>query len=448
MGVESLVYLYMPFIASAVQSGAKGPSRRVSRSVLSVILLLGLPLAATAEPSKTLTLPRALQRALAANPRLTAAERDIGIAAGRQIQAGAVPNPEVGFELDNAFGTGPYRGLNSAETTLQLSQLVELGGKREARVAAATAELEVARWERLALRLEIVSDTAVAFFSVLGAQRRIQVYDDLISSLNRLTPLLQRRVDSGASSLAEVARAQVAVDLVRAERERATTTLAIARLELATLMGASTPDFPRVFGDLGRIGAPTSFAIVRRAVDGNPQLIRWTAIRAQRDAELLLARLKPVPDLRAGVAWRHFRETNDNALRLGVSVTVPLWDQNLGGIIEAREARAKVDAQHAASKAALLLTLGRAYETLAGAVREIELLRASALPNARRAVEGIESGYSQGRFSLLEVLDVQNSAAQTVLRELEALISFHTSLATIEGLTGAGLPLNSSTSRR
>jgi cobalt-zinc-cadmium efflux system outer membrane protein len=130
------------------------------------------------------------------------------------LQAAAIPNPEISFELDNAFGTGDLRGLTSAETTLQLSQLIELGGKREARIAAGSAELEATRWERAALRLDIASDTANGFFEVLSEQRRIEIYDRQIAALDRLTPLLQRRVEAGASHPAEVARAQVAADLV------------------------------------------------------------------------------------------------------------------------------------------------------------------------------------------------------------------------------------------
>ena len=92
------------------------------------LVLLAAPVAA-AQSQRALTLPQALQRALAANPRLTEADREVGMAAGRRLQAGAIPNPEISFELDNAFGTGDLRGLTSAETTLQLSQLIELGGK-------------------------------------------------------------------------------------------------------------------------------------------------------------------------------------------------------------------------------------------------------------------------------------------------------------------------------
>ena len=394
-----------------------------------------------AVPSGTLVLSEAIRRALAANPRLTAAERDIGIAAGRRIQASAYPNPELSFELDDALGSGLYRGINAAETTLQLSQVFELAGKREARIAAGTAEVESARWQRLALRLEIASETATAFLTVLSGQRRARIYDTQISALERILPQLQRRIEAGASSPAEIARAQTAADLVRAERERARTAIAVARRELSAAMAIDNPDFGEVAGDLIRTGNPPPFMAILRSLDRNPQLVRWTAVRAQRDAELLSARLKPIPDLRLSAGWRHYRETGDNAVRLGVAVALPVWDQNLGGVTEAREARAKTDAEYAAARAALILTLGKAYETLTGALRELEPLRNSAIPNVRRAVEGIESGYAQGRFTLLDILDVQNAATQTALREQEVLTSFHIALATIEALTGAPVGL-------
>jgi cobalt-zinc-cadmium efflux system outer membrane protein len=349
------------------------------------------------------------------------------------------------FELDDAFGTGPFRRLDSAERTLGIGQLIELPGKRDARIAAGSAELESMRWQHAAVRLEILSDTAVAFFNVLLGQRKIQVFNDQIASLDRLTPILQRRVDAGASSPAEIARALLAADLVRAERERTRTALAIARRELAILMGSKTVDFSRVVGDLDRTGRPPPFQTVLRGINSNPQLIRWTAIRAQRDAELLSARLKPIPDLKVELAWKHNREPTeegirrDNAVKLGAAIPIPVWDQNLGGIIEASEARAKVDAERAVGKAALILTLAKAYDTLTGAACEIEVLQKSAIPHARQAVDGIEAGYSQGRFTLLEVLDAQGASAQAALRELEALMLYHTSVAIIEGLTGVPL---------
>jgi cobalt-zinc-cadmium efflux system outer membrane protein len=221
--------------------------RAATRFACASVLLVG-PWLTGISHCQTLSLQTALQRALAANPRLTAAERDVGIASGQSIQAGALINPELSYEQDNSFGSGPYRGTRSSETTLQISQLFELFGKRDARIAAGRAGLDTATIQRKAVRLEVLSETAIAFLGVLGNQRRIQILDEHISAIDRLTPLLQRRVDAGASSPAETGRAQVASDLVKADRERVRATLASARRELAVLMGDTSPKYSAVSG--------------------------------------------------------------------------------------------------------------------------------------------------------------------------------------------------------
>ena len=433
---------------------------RVALRLTCALLVVTIPVQAAERAPRSISLAQALQRVLAANPRLTAAERDIGIASGLKVQSGALPNPELSFELDNALGSGPYKGLRSAETTLQLSQLVELGGKREARLAAGEAGIGTAVWQRRATRLEVLSETAIAFIAVVSAQRRIEIFDEQISSFDQLIPLLQKRVQEGASSPAETLRAQVAADLFRVDRERAKTQLAAARRDLAILMGDSSPHFGEAVGRLANVGLPPPFNAVVQAIDANPQLVRWTAVTAQRNAELILARLKPIPDLRVSAGWRHFQETvqlnaggqpfesvNDNAVRLGVSVPLPVFDQNSGNIIAAEEALAKIGAERAINKLVLVSVAGRAYDALNGALAELKLLRTSVIPNARSASETIQSGYLQGRFTLLELLDVRGSVLQARLREQEALQNFHIAIATIEGLAGNPFSLTRESSR-
>ncbi len=398
--------------------------------------LLVSPCLTDASHSQALTLGAALQRALAASPRLTAAERDVGIATGQRIQAGALINPELSYEQDNSLGSGKYRGTRSAESTLQISQLFELFGKRNARIAVGQAGIETAAIQRQAVRLEILSETAIAFLSVLGLQRRIQILDEQVAAIDKITPLLQRRVDAGASSPAETGRAEVASALVKADRERLRATLASARRELAVLMGGTTPNFSTVSGRLDATGRPPSFQAVVAAIDANPQLVRWTAIYAQRNAELLLARLKPYPDVRIAAGWRHFNETNDDAVRLTLSVPIPVFDQNQGNILSAQESLAKTRAEREANRNTLIVLAGRAYDSLLGALRELEVLRGTAIPKSRQAADAISEGYGQGRFTLLEVLDAQASVAQARLREQEAQQNFHVAVATIEGLVG------------
>ncbi len=411
------------------------------------MLAFTLPAAAAKRTPSSITLQQALQRALATNPRLNAAERDVGIATGLKIQAGALPNPDLSFELDNAFGSGRRTGVRSAETTLQISQLIELGGKREARIAAGAAGIDSAVWQRRATELEVVSETAVAFITVVSAQRRITIFDDQIAALDQLVPLLEKRVQEGASSPAETLRAKVAANLFRVERERAKTQLATARRDLAILLGDSSPNFGVAVGRLASIGQPPPFQDILRAIEANPQLMRWTAVTAQRNAELILARLKPIPDIRAAAGWRHFQETGDNAVRLGVSIPLPVFDQNTGNIMAAQQTLAKAGAERAINKLVLVSIAGRAYDALQGALEELRILRTSVIPDAKSAADTIQSGYLQGRFTLLELLDVRGSVLQASLREQEALQNFHIAIATIEGLVGNPFSLTRETSR-
>jgi outer membrane protein, heavy metal efflux system len=410
--------------------------RQAATRAACAALLMMSPLLTTPSHGQVLTMRQALTRALAASPRLAAADRDIGIAAGQRIQAGALINPEVSYEQDNSLGSSIYRGTRSAETTLQISQVFEWFGKRDALIAAGTAGVETAGIQRKAARLEILSETAIAFLNVLGTERRIQVLDEQVAAIDRLTPLLRQRVEAGASSLAETGRAEAASALVKADRERLRSTLASARRELAVLMGDTTAKFGSVSGRLDITGRPPSFQSVVAAIEANPQLVRWTAVYAQRNAELLLARLKPYPDMRVAAGWRHFNDTNDDAVRLTVSVPIPLFDQNQGNILSAQESLAKTKAERDVNRNTLIVVAGRAYDSLQGSQRELALLRETAIPKAQQAADAISEGYGQGRFTLLEVLDAQASVAQARLREQEALQNFHVAVATIEGLVG------------
>lgn len=383
-----------------------------------------------------LTLQQALQRAANANPRLTVAERNIGMADGRREQANALPNPTFGVEVDN-FAQGNNGMVSKAESTLMLSQLIELGGKRSARVQAALGDYDSMRWEREAARLELLSETTIAFVQALSEQRRVQILERQAGALEKLIPAMQRRVDAGASSPAEVSRTQAAVGLVRLERERGRTSLALARRELAVLMNLDQPSFGAATGDFGRLVRPAPLDGLIRAMDDNPQLMRWTAVRARRDAELLSARLKPLPDVTVSVALRNYAETNENAVRFGVSIPINVIDRNRGAIREAQENVQKTESERAVNRLTLLAVIGKAHDTANGALQQIDLLRKTVLPAARAALKTIEEGYGQGRFTLLEILDAYNTVASAELLEHDALASFHTAVATIEGLIGS-----------
>jgi cobalt-zinc-cadmium efflux system outer membrane protein len=100
-----------------------------------------------AGPTGDLTLRDALAAALRDSPALAADAAEVRAREAEMLQAGRRPNPELGVELENLAGSGPFSGLDGLETTLALSQAIELGGKRGRRVEAARLDRDVAAWD-------------------------------------------------------------------------------------------------------------------------------------------------------------------------------------------------------------------------------------------------------------------------------------------------------------
>jgi len=84
--------------------------------------------------------------------------------------------------------------------------------------------------------------------------------------------------------------------------------------------------------------------------------------------------------------------------------------------------------------------LTRAYESLTGAARMVELLGNDGMPGAKAAFGAAQQAYSSGRFGLLQVLDAQRALFEVEDRYIGALAEYHKSAAKVERLTGS--PLN------
>ena len=123
-----------------------GPPLRAAGLALAVAW--ALPVAAN--PSNADVLPdyEALIARLEQMPAAVEAAAQAEAAQARARQARALPNPSVSVESENVYGSGPYAGFDSAETTIAINQPLELWGQRGARVAVARAEADAAGLRR------------------------------------------------------------------------------------------------------------------------------------------------------------------------------------------------------------------------------------------------------------------------------------------------------------
>ncbi len=398
---------------------------------------------AGAETEGPLTLRQAVALALLHHPDLAVFAQDIRIAEARRIQAGFGINPALHLRVEDVTGSGDFSGGESAETTLEVGQILELGGKRPARTRAALRGRELAEWDYAAQRLEVATKTTQAFVALLGTQRRLRLARETLALAEKFAPLAKERVEAGRASPLEVSRANLARASARIAVEQERGQLAVARKRLSAQWASTSPRFSEAVGDLEILHEELPLLPAATGqLQNNPRLARGATEDAQRAAQLASERAKVWPDLTLNGGVRRFEQSGDTTAVFGFSLPLPLVNRNQGGIAEAQAAMEKTRHEQRAAAVRLNTALTIAYEELEDAGIQIKEYRASVLPQIEESYRLSNEGYEAGRFSYLEVLDARRSAAEARAQYLDALVRYHSAAAEIQGLIGHTLAPN------
>ena len=401
-------------------------------------------LPAGADP-RDLRLRDALALALARSPDLASFAWQVRAAEARLLQAGVRPNPALDLKVEDVGVSGATRGIDQAELTVELSQLVELGGKRSSRIDRAERERELAGWDYETRRVDILTRAAQAFVAVLVAQEQLSLSEDGVRLAGSVVAGVSARVRAGSSSSVELVKAEVALASARIESEERRGALESARRSLAATWGSPEARFDRAVGSLEPVAPLPALADLKARIEDNPDLARWSAEILERRAAVRLEEARAVPDVTARGGYRRLFDPDENTFVVGLSVPLPIFDRNQGGILEAesRLAQARSDRQSAESRvAAALADAHLAAET---SLAQVTTLRSQVLPGARRVFETLSEGYREGRYSQLEVLDAQRTLIAARAQTVRALGDYHRAVAAVERLIGAPLGGGSAT---
>jgi cobalt-zinc-cadmium efflux system outer membrane protein len=415
-----------------------------NRTISLLILIYGVASLggiARADRSQSLTLAQALALTLQKSPELDGVSWDIRAAEARILQAGLRPNPELMLESEDITGTGSYKRGDQMQNTLQLTQLVELGGKRQARVRISQSEQQLADWDYQIKRIEVLKQTTVAFIDVLTAQSRVDLAEEIVGLAQKVVSITQKQVEVGKISDIEVTRSSVAAAGARVDLEQAKQDLLVARGYLAAQWGAVVPDFTSVTGDLERIRPHPELETLMARLGRNPQLARWTTERERRRAVLASAQAEGRPDVRLGAGPRLIGKGDDVTLVATVSVPLPLFNRNQGRIAETQANLSKVANEQRAAETRAYAQLNEQYQTLVRASEQLRILERDVLPGANTAVTRILEGYNVGRYSQLDVLEARRTLNDARAQRLRVLAGYQKASTDIDALTASPIDL-------
>jgi cobalt-zinc-cadmium efflux system outer membrane protein len=398
-----------------------------------------------------LTLGALLDSVAARHPLIGAARARVRAAQGSRRAAGTFANPLLGYDVENAPLPGGASPTMDREVMTTVMLPLEELYQRGPRVRRASAELRAAADDAAATEQRVALDAASAYFRMalaqigLGAARDVSVWLDTVVVYNR------SRVREGVTAEADLIRSEVERDRAAADATMQAAELARARADLSAFLGDPASRLPAalvVAVDDRALPMP-SFALDGSA-PGRPEVRAARERTSAANAGVSAERSMFLRQLGATIGTKRSRGVS--MLVAGVSLPVPLFDQNRGG-------RERANAERDAARLELVAEERTASGTLIGAAQAAQLLteRAAAIA-ARDAVGGVVylaradearrialGAYREGAVPLFQVIDAARTWAEARVAYYGLIYAQQQSILAL--LVAEGTPLSSATIR-
>ncbi len=418
-----------------------------------LIVVLTLPsfwtTAAVAQTPLALSLPDAIELTLRDNPELQVLPLQREKLVQAKAQAELRPPLNLQFELENFLGNGDLSGTDSAEYTLALASVIELGGKRDARLQHHQAQTTLEEARQQSLALDRVGALTQTFIATLATQEQLQLAQQQATTTATILDSVMQRNRLGASANTEVLRVQASLEQAQIDVATLRQQLLIQQTELLGYWGQPWFDLDRLplqlQGNLYAFDEATDFEQLLQRVNENPNLQVLANTSRLQQAAVTLAESSTRADLNWSLGARHLAENGDTALV--ASISAPLFTEGRQqNVIE----RAQLDQQIAEQnwqqqRAQFYRQLFSAYVQRQQWVDTARRLNQSIIPALSQVLVETEQGYNNGRYSYLELSLAQAELFRARKQWIEVAAAAQQAQAVIEHITAtplAALPKN------
>jgi outer membrane protein TolC len=393
----------------------------------------------TAEP---FSLDEAVSLAREANPALRAARLRADVAAERVPQAGALPNPMLGFRLMNRqiadFGSTAEPMLqNRIEFSQRLPWPGKLGFSEE-------------RWELLAsagaldaeeTELALIARVKAVYYRLAFMDRALIIMENTRGLLREFLDVSSTLYAVGEGLQQDVLQAQVAVasmteDITVVEQDRLATAARLnALLGRAATVGIDELGLPPPGEELPSVEALMVLADAQRP---GLQAARERARAAE--AGYRAARRAIYPDFTVGMAYSQRPQFND-WLSFMVGISLPLWAGK--SHLPLRREMAAMQAEEEARAIDIYNeTFARIAERRAEAERArklVELYSSSVLPQARAAVESALSAYRVGKVDFMTLVQNELTVNRFEIESVRLAAEYQRAVGELQALVASDL---------
>lgn len=370
---------------------------------------------AVARAQTVLTLAEVLARARAQAPQIVSARLALDEARGRLV--GASLRLQSNPELDVNLGNRRNPSGRSTDVQFGISQMFESSGRRAARIAGATAQLDEGSATADERTRDVLRDAAEIFYQAVYAGERLRLSSASVDLANAVYQTADRRFRAGDLAVLDVNVARAALGRARAdlEADRADQAAALGALQALLLIEGPIA----LQGSLTLAEAPDAAALTE-SVNQRPELRGLEAAVREADADIAVSKSLAKPGY--GFGLRYQREGDDHIVLGGLVVALPVFakGQELSATGTARGARLR--AELAAARVRVRIELQTALTAYERRVVAVRMLEADALPGLDENDALTMRSFEVGQIGLPEVLLIRHELLETRSQYLSALL--------------------------
>ncbi|EQB05545.1 hypothetical protein L485_02180 [Sphingobium baderi LL03] len=309
---------------------------------------------------------------------------------------------------------------------------LELGGKRPARVALATARLTRAQVQAEIARADLRLRITQLYIEAAAAERRAEVLSEQAGIANNAFRVSSERVKAGDVGPIEQQRADVLRINAQVAADSAARQAQAARANLETLLSAPvTGPLDRAwFERIDGYGPPRPIE-----VEGTLALAAAEADVRTADAQVRVARSLRVPDLTVSTFARRLEASNDTAAMVGISFPIPVFNNGSAFVAQSRSEQTQAIALRNLAVIDTRQQIASAQTEVANAAATARAAGGPGLAAAQEAARIARIGWTQGKFDQIALLDAERTLSQTRQTYVDALAAYHDAQARLDRLT-------------
>lgn len=368
--------------------------------------------------------------ALGYHPALREAMGQVRAARGNWLQVGLRPNPEIAYSASE-IGDEGRAGQQGGYLSQEFVTANKLGLNR----VVASREVAAAEQRAQTVRLQVLTTVRMYFFELLAAERAVVLSRQLVDIAKEAVRLSEDRLQAKEIPRVTLLQSQVELEATMLLEVQARERRDAAWRRLSTMIGTTDP-LPVPLDDTLTQPLPAFIweASRERLMLESPELseLRYRIDRAR--AQVRRASVEKVPNVTVQAGTQFDNATEDQIANVQVSVPIPVFNRNQGGVIQA-------SGELAAAQAALQDRELALEQRLAAALRDYATARERAmryadkvLPTARETLQMMTAGYQDGEIDYLQVLTIQQTYAQQNLAYLDNVEMAWKKWAEIDGL--------------